>query len=190
LSLGEANLTARHAGGGWDLDLTLDADVPGFGIADHFHSATNSDLCSQTFERNTRQGARKSQEKITFDYPVGMGHRATMNGGTSDFLIPPDCAWDALAFLYSARRALAHGSIPPPAQIYLGSAYSLHMEYTGEQTVQVSDKSSVADRVAVSLKGPASSLTFEMFFARDPARTPLLVKIPVAVGTISLELAR
>jgi hypothetical protein len=29
-----------------------------------------------------------------------------------------------------------------------------------------------------------------MFFARDAARTPLLVKIPVAVGTISLELAR
>jgi hypothetical protein len=113
-----------------------------------------------------------------------------MNGGSSDVAIQPHCAWDALAFLYSARRALAHGSMPAPAQVYFGSSYSLRMEYTGEQTIQVSEKPAVADRVTVSLKGPASSSTFEMFFARDPARTPLLVKIPVAVGTISLELAR
>jgi hypothetical protein len=190
LSLGEAMLSAHHAASGWELDLDLDADVPGFAIADHFHSATNPDLCSQAFERVTHHGSKKTQEKTAFDYPAAMGHRTTMNGGTTDFLIAPHCAWDALAFLYSARRALAHGSIPPPVQIYFGSSYSLHMEYTGEQSIQVSDKPATADRVAVSLKGPASTSTFEMFFARDAARTPLLVKIPVAVGTISLELAR
>jgi hypothetical protein len=190
LSLGEAVLTAHHAGSGWELDLSLDANVPGFAIADHFHSTTNGDSCSQVFERDTRHGSKKAQEKTLFDYPAAMGHRTTMNGGTTDFPIPPHCASDALAFLYSARRALAHGSIPPPAQIYFGSAYSLRMEYTGEQSIQISDKPATADRVAVSLKGPASSSTFEMFFARDAARTPLLVKIPVAVGMISLELAR
>jgi hypothetical protein len=29
-----------------------------------------------------------------------------------------------------------------------------------------------------------------MFYARDAARTPLLVKIPVSVGTVTLELVR
>jgi hypothetical protein len=64
------------------------------------------------------------------------------------------------------------------------------MDYTGAQTVPVAGKPTVTDHLNVSIKGPASKITLEMFFARDAARTPLLVKIPVAVGTISLELAR
>jgi hypothetical protein len=29
-----------------------------------------------------------------------------------------------------------------------------------------------------------------MYFARDAARTPLLVKVPLALGSLSLELVR
>jgi hypothetical protein len=56
--------------------------------------------------------------------------------------------------------------------------------------IPVSGKPVTTDHVNVSVKGPASDFTFEIYYARDPARTPLLIKIPVSVGTVSLELVR
>jgi len=44
--------------------------------------------------------------------------------------------------------------------------------------------------VLVTVKGPASETAFEMFFARDAARTPLLVRVPLSMGTFLLELTR
>jgi hypothetical protein len=54
----------------------------------------------------------------------------------------------------------------------------------------LSGKNAEADRVVATLKGPASAISFEMFFARDPARTPLLIRVPLSLGMFSLELAR
>jgi hypothetical protein len=48
----------------------------------------------------------------------------------------------------------------------------------------------VTDKVVSNVKGPASTVEFEMYFARDPARTPLLVKLPLPIGSISMELVR
>jgi hypothetical protein len=48
----------------------------------------------------------------------------------------------------------------------------------------------VTDHVLVSIKGPKSDATAEIFFARDAARTPLLVKVPLSLGTVSVELVR
>jgi hypothetical protein len=42
----------------------------------------------------------------------------------------------------------------------------------------------------VSVKGPKSDFTVEVFYARDAARTPLLIRIPQPVGTLSMELVR
>jgi hypothetical protein len=190
LSLGEANLTAHRASGGWDFELTLDAGIPGLRIADRFHSVTRPDFCSIQFSRLISHGARNTSETTVFDHDKGLAHRTSLNGGSSDLLIPTDCAWDGLAFLYVARRALAAGGVPPPHQIYLGPAYSISLKKTGEQTLTVGGKAEVSDRIAVSVKGPASSSTFELFFARDPARTPLMARIPSSLGTISLELSR
>jgi len=64
------------------------------------------------------------------------------------------------------------------------------MDYTGAQDVPVKGKPVVTDHVNVSVKGPASDFSFEIFYARDAARTPLLIKIPVSIGTVSLELVR
>jgi hypothetical protein len=64
------------------------------------------------------------------------------------------------------------------------------MNYTGAQDVAVAGKPVVSDHLNVSVKGPASDFTFEIFYARDAARTPLLIKIPVSIGTVSLELVR
>jgi len=190
LSLGEASLSSRRSGAGWEFDFTLDAGIPGFPIADRFHSVTDGNLCSQEFERDTRHGSKKSSEKSTFDYRDGFAHRKTANGGTSDVGIPARCAMDALAYLYSARNALARGSVPQPDKLYFGSAYAVRLENIGQQSVTVAGKPTESDHVTVHLQGPASNSTFEIFFARDAARTPLLVKIPSGVGTISLELAR
>jgi len=52
------------------------------------------------------------------------------------------------------------------------------MDYTGAQTIAVSDKPTVTDHLVVNVKGPKSSFSFEMFFARDAARTPLLIRVP------------
>ena len=46
----------------------------------------------------------------------------------------------------------------------------------------------MTDHVTVSLKGPKSDTAVEVFFARDAARTPLAIRIPVQMGKLSLEL--
>jgi hypothetical protein len=64
------------------------------------------------------------------------------------------------------------------------------MEYTGAQNIPVGDRTETADRVVVYLKGPAADTHFEIFFARDAARTPLSVRVPFSVGTLSMDLVR
>ena len=63
LTLGEASLSANHVSDGWSLEMTLDARIPGFAIADRFHSLSDPDQCSQEFERNISQGHKKTSEK-------------------------------------------------------------------------------------------------------------------------------
>lgn len=191
LSLGEANLSARRTASGWDFELTLDAGIPGLRIADRFHSAARMDLCSIELDRDIVQGARKTSEKTVFDYQNGVAHRTSLNGGeVTDEPISPHCAEDALAFLFQARRSLGQGVLARGVKVFLGPHYSIQLENGGEQTVTVGGKPAVADRIAVSVEGRTSRSNFELFFARDLARTPLLARIPSGLGTISLELSR
>jgi hypothetical protein len=110
-------------------------------------------------------------------------------GGKSEMDLP-ECARDALAFSYFARRELGQGRVPPPQKIYFGSEYSVRMDYTGAVTIPIAEKPTVTDHLVVSVKGPKSDFSFEVFYARDAARTPLVLKIPVALGTLSVELVR
>ena len=172
--------------------MTLDAGIPGFAIADKIRSSVTDDLCSLELERDISQGARKTDEKDTFDQKKGEGTRTTVfpaGGGTSTFSTP-SCARDAMAFLYFARRELGQGRVAPAQQVFFGSAYSVRMDYTGAQTITVSDQPSVTDHLVVHVKGPKSDFSFEMFFSRDAARTPLLIRVPLSVGTFSMELVR
>jgi hypothetical protein len=192
LSLGEASFTARHKGGAWELGMTLEAGIPGFAVADKIQSSATDGLCSTELERDISQGGKKTSEKTTFDQKKGEATRTTVfpaGGGTSTFGIPA-CARDAMAFLYFARRELGQGRVAPAQQVFFGSAYAVRMDYTGAQTITVSDKPSVTDHLAVNVKGPKSDFNFEMFFARDAARTPLLIRVPLSVGTFSMELVR
>jgi hypothetical protein len=83
---------------------------------------------------------------------------------------------------------MGQGRVPPAQQILFGGLYDIRLVYTGPQTIPVNQKPVVTDKVMGTVKGPTSNVDFEMYFARDPARTPLLVKIPFAVGSFSLEL--
>jgi hypothetical protein len=40
------------------------------------------------------------------------------------------------------------------------------------------------------VKGSKSDFSFELWMGRDPARTPLLVRAPLPVGALSMELVR
>jgi hypothetical protein len=44
--------------------------------------------------------------------------------------------------------------------------------------------------VNCAIRGPKSEIHLEILFARDAARTPLLVLVPFSLGTFSLELIR
>jgi hypothetical protein len=75
--------------------------------------------------------------------------------------------------------------------VYFGAAYTVQPSYTGAQNITLSDKKTeVTDHLVFAVKGPKSEFSVEVFYARDAARTPLLIKIPQAVGTLSLELVR
>jgi hypothetical protein len=40
------------------------------------------------------------------------------------------------------------------------------------------------------MTGPTSTIKFEMYFARDAARTPLLIRVPLQMGSFAMELVR
>jgi hypothetical protein len=192
LSLGDATFTAHKGGPGWSFGLAVDAGVPGFSISDRYRSAATLQLCSTELQRDTSHGGLKTSEKITFDQAGRTAHRETVfpnEGGKSDFDLP-SCARDALTFLYFAREELGQGRVAPAQQVFLGAGYSVTLRYTGEANVRLDDKTSVADRVVVSVRGPKADISAEAYFARDAARTPLVVKLPLGVGTFSMELVR
>ncbi|MBZ5584859.1 MAG: DUF3108 domain-containing protein [Acidobacteriia bacterium] len=191
LSVGEAAFSAHRAEAGWDFEMSLNAGIPGFSVADKIRSSASAELCSKDLDRDISQGSRKSREKTTFDQKKGTARRVTTlpdGGGKTDFDVPA-CARDALTFLYYARRELGQGRVPSQQQVYYGSAYSVRMEYTGAQTIRSGDRPSITDRVVIYVKGPKADFNFEAFFARDAARTPLSIRVPLGPGTFSMDLA-
>jgi hypothetical protein len=189
LSLGDARLGARHSGASWDFELSLNAGVPGFIVKDLYRSVSNADLCSLSFNRVTSHGSRSTNENETVDPARAVATRSAAQGGVSDVPVPA-CVKDALTFLFYSRRELGQGRVPAAQQILFGGTYQIRLEYAGAQTIPVNGVQTLSDEVTSTVKGPASSTTFQMYFARDAARTPLLFKVPLAMGTFSMELVR
>ena len=132
-SLGDATLSAHRSAVGWNLDATVSAAVPGFSVADQLHSAVDTGLCSQQFERDLTHGGRRTDDKTNFDQSAGSATRTTLfplGGGRTDFTIAT-CARDALGFLDYARVELGQGKVPAPLQVYFGAADSVSLEYAG-----------------------------------------------------------
>jgi hypothetical protein len=190
VSLGEAHLRARNASPGWSFEMTLEGGIPGFELKDKYSSHTNADFCSDEFARQFVHGRRKGGETETVDRSHGTVSRATMNGGGKSEFSLPDCTKDALSLLFYARRELGQGRVPPAQQILFGGLYQATLTYTGAETIQAAGKPALTDKIVCDLKGPSSSLQFEIWFARDAARTPLLFRVPFSLGRFSMELVR
>jgi hypothetical protein len=195
LSLGEGQLHAtrsKSTENGPDrleLEFNLEAAIPGFQVQDRYRSDATAEFCSVSFERKFQHGTKKSEEKTTFDQEKGTAVRQTIGGGKSDIKTPA-CAKDALAFLYFVRNELSQGRLPPSQPVYFGSAYQVRVEFGGTQTIKLGDNAIEADRLTASLKGPSSDINVEVFFLKDAARTPALVRVPLSLGTFSMELVR
>jgi Protein of unknown function (DUF3108) len=197
LSLGEATLSSERGPGGekaaekgagpWRFGLDIDASVPGFTIRDHYHSTAGPDLCSSQLDKGAEHGKRKTEEKITFDQQGNTVTRETTGGGKADTSVS-SCARDALSFIQFVRSELAQGRVAAQQQVVLGALYQTSIQYTGTQTIRLGDKKVEADRTVATIKGPTVDLTVEIFFARDAARTPLMARLPLALGTFTVEL--
>jgi hypothetical protein len=190
LSLGEATLRADKGKEGWDFEVTMDASIPGFALRDDYRSAATPDLCSLELDKTFTHGTRKADEKITFDQPNHTATRQTQNGGGKTDVSIPSCAKDALTFMQFARSELAQGRLVPQQAVVFGALYNVRIEFTGAQKIKYGDQTADADRILATIKGPTTNLTVEIFFARDAARTPLLARIPLALGSFTVELIR
>jgi hypothetical protein len=189
LSLGDASLQARRNGDRWSFEFTLDAAVPGFAVKDRYRSTASAGFCSLEFASETSHGAFATREKTTFDYRKGVALRVPARGRRTR-LPTGACARDALNFVFYARRELAHGRLPRRQPVILDAPYHVQFEYAGVRSIAVNEIPREADCVLVSSRGAGGALDFEVFFARDAGRTPLVVRVPLALGFLSLELAR
>jgi hypothetical protein len=197
LSLGELDISATRSSGdtGTSAKLTidgaLDASLPGFQITDHYESESTSDFCSTHFEKDFKHGARTNEEATTFDLANDTATRQTKtNGGGKSDLSTPHCAKDALAFLYFLRNELANGRLPQQQVVFFGAPYNVRLDYGGARQIRVGGVMTNTDRITAALHGPSSDLTIEIFFTQDAARTPVLVRVPVSVGTLTAELMK
>jgi len=200
LSLGEATLDSGKTEPGktesgkteqtaWHFGFDLDASVPGFAIRDKYQSkASGPELCSTELVKTVQRGSRKSEETDTFDQGAHSVTRQTKTpGGKSEYNVS-SCARDALAFLQFARNELAGGRLAPQQTVVLGCAYTVRLEFSGMETVKSNGKPVQADRIQTTIKGPASAFTIQVLFAHDAARTPILARIPLSLGTFTVEL--
>ncbi|MBI3694242.1 MAG: DUF3108 domain-containing protein [Acidobacteria bacterium] len=189
LGLGEAQMKAGGGEPGWEFDFTIDAGLPGLDIKDRYHSRADSQLCSERLEKELAHGPRKTKETVAYDQQKRQAVRQTAGGGKSEIALP-DCAKDALSYLYFLRRELANGRVPQAQAVNFGASYQVTATYSDSRQVEVGGARQQADRVQISFRGPASSHTFEILFGRDAARTPLVVRVPFTLGTFTLELVR
>ena len=190
LSLGEATWRARQAGERWELEFEIEAAVPGFSVQDRYRSLTTAALCALELEKQFRHGDKKGHERTGFHAERGVAVRETLGGGGKSEIPAPGCPRDALGFLLHLRRELQQGRLPPAQQIFFGARYEVTLEYRGFYTVPVNEAPTQADRFLARVKGPASDHSFDIYFARDPARTPVLVRVSFPLGIFSMELVR
>ncbi len=189
LGLGEAQFRAGGGEPGWQFEFTLDAGLPGFDIRERHRSKANGQFCSETLEKESTRGTRKTRETVTYDAQKRVALRQTLGGGKSE-VSTGDCVKDALTFVYYLRRELSGGRLPPSQTVNFGAPYQVTASYADSAQLEVGGTRQTADRVMVSFRGPASDRTFEIFFARDAARTPLVLRVPFSLGTFALELVR
>ena len=193
VSLGEATLSASSSREGnaperMHFQFDLDASVPGFAVSDRFRSAASGSFCSAEFQKITSHGSKHVDEKETFDPSSGT---VTRGSGSGESELPANvCAKDALAFLYFVRQELSQGRVPARQAVFFGAPYEIRLDLSGTESVKIGNKTVDTDHLKVSADGPSSTIKFDLFFLQDKARTLALVRVPLALGSFSMELAK
>ncbi len=189
LNLGEGHLSATSDSSGWRFEFALDAGIPGYAVRDTYRGTADTNLCGGSFSKDTSHGTRKHTETTVIDQSAGTAtrHSNTVDSHTSAM---PLCVRDALTYLFYVRRELGQGRVAPAQEILFGATYNASVVYTGAETITVNDKKILADRLVCHIKGLASDIQFDAYFDRDPARTPVAIRVPLPVGKFSLELVR
>jgi hypothetical protein len=194
LSLGEGTMSSTGTKSGteetWAFSLTLDAAIPGFPVQEMIKSKAGTGFCTTELEKNSIRGKKTAKETTTFDAKKLTATRTTSNGGGHSDVTIPACAKDALSYIYYLRRELAQGRLPLMQKVFYGAAYDTRVQFTGAQNIRIGDAQVDTDRIVGTVKGPASEFTVEIFFARDAVRTPVLVRVPLAMGKFSMEIVR
>ena len=189
LSLGEAQLSANRAGDAYQFAFHFDAAIPGFSVQSDAKASSTGQYCSVDAERQTVRGARKSSETTTFDQKNRTAERVTKSGGKTTLELPV-CGKDALTYFYFLRQELAQGRLPVQQSVLYGAPYDVRMEFGGRQNLRLNSGTVDVDRIIAHIKGPSSDVTAELFFAHDETRTPVLIRVPLALGTFSMEISR
>jgi len=187
LGLGQTSFLASATTEGWNFKMSVQASLPILEIQDEYHAKATTKLCSTEFSKDTVHGQKKVTERVRFNQRTHKATRKTITGGESTFSIPP-CARDSLTFLYFLREQLATGRIPPPDDIYFGAQYQIVVTHLESRYIGIANARYLTDRILITIQGPKSEFEFEIFFSKDEARTPLLIRIPFEAGTFSLRL--
>jgi len=190
LSLGEVEFRAHATQKGWSFEADVSANLPLIEIRDEYRSTADHELCSLEFEKDTKHGHRTTWESVAFDQQHQTATRRTLGGGGESEIDIPPCARDGLTFFYYLRQQLAQGRIPPPDDINFGGQYQITLSYVETRDILDRGAPHTADRLLFDVTGPKSQHSFEIFFGRDPARTPLLMQVPFALGTFSITLTK
>lgn len=188
VSLGEAVLSASSSAAHMHLAFDLDAGAPAFTVSDRFRSDASGSFCSSEFEKSTSHGSKKADDKETFDAQTGTVTRGS-GSGQAEITSNP-CGKDALTFLYFLRQELSQGRIPAEQTVYFGAPYTIRLNSAGTESVKIGSASMDADRITAAVTGPSSSISFEMVFLKDRARTLAVVRVPLALGKFSMELVK
>lgn len=192
LSLGEATLVTDNLDGSASsrkFQMNLEASIPGFAVVDEIVSLAKPDYCSIQLDTKLKHGSKVREERIEFKSAEGIAERKTMKGGTSKTPIGA-CAHDALAFVYHLRNELRQGRIPSREAVFFGAAYTLTIKYAGSANVPLASGAEAADKMEIQIQGPSSKHAIEVYYGRDAQRTPLMFKVPLPLGSFTMELQR
>jgi len=194
VSLGEALLSASTSGGAsgtpghMHFNFDLDAGAPAFSISDRYRSDASGRFCSSEFEKSISHGSKRTTDKETFDTNAATVTRGS--GAGQSVLNASTCSKDALTFLYFVREELSQGRLPPEETVYFGAPYQVRLSAAGTESLKLANGPVDAERVDASISGPSSSISVELLFLKDRARTLAVVRVPLSLGKFSMELVK
>lgn len=194
VSLGEALLSASSSGGAsgspghMHFNFDLDAGAPAYTISDRYRADASGTFCSAEFEKSISHGSKRSTDKETFDSSAATVTRGSGTG--QSVLNASPCSKDALTFLYYVREELSQGRLPPQETVYFGAPYQVRLSAAGTESLKMANGPVDAERIDASITGPSSSISVELLFLKDRARTLAVVRVPLSLGKFSMELVK